>query len=208
MGTEYMAKEFSRWAALLGCLGTSALAQDVVEASFVFQGRTLNIEQAPRADMARLAQVSLQTQDCDGICIAPLTSAEGVDTIAEFELIRFLEDSVASGDGLLIDTRPLDGRDAGAISASISVPAELLEANNPFRKDILVAMGARELDGALNFADAMPLMIYDNGPLENDAARSVSLLVEAGYPANKIKYYRGGIQVWTALGLSVEETTS
>lgn len=195
-------------AAILSCLGTGAIAQDLVEANFVFQGRTLNITQAPRADMERLASVSSQSSDCDGICIAPLSAVEGVATVAEFEVISFLAENVASGDGLLIDTRPIDARDAGAIAASISVPAELLDPNNPFRKDILVAMGAREFDGALNFADAMPLTIYDNGPLENDAARSVSLLVEAGYPKDKIKYYRGGIQVWTALGLSIEETTS
>jgi len=203
-----MQERIFRLAALIGCLGTSAVAQDLVEANFVFQGRTLNITQAPRADMDRLATVSLKSEDCDGICIAPLTSVEGVTTVAEFEVISFLAESVAAGEGLLIDARPISARDAGAIAASISVPAELLEANNPFRKDILVAMGAREFDGALNFADAMPLTIYDNGPLENDAARSVSLLVEAGYPKDKIKYYRGGIQVWTALGLSIEETTS
>lgn len=28
-------------------------------------------------------------------------------------------------------------------------------------------------------------------------------MIEAGYPAEKIHYYRGGMQVWRMLGLSV-----
>jgi len=194
--------------AAFGCFASGAIAQDAVEASFVFQGQTLNIAQASRADLDRLAVVSRQSEDCTGICIAPLLAVEGIETVAEFDVITFIAETVAAGGGLLIDSRPLDARDAGAIAASISVPTELLDAANPFRNDILVAMGAREFEGTLNFADAMPLMVYDNGPLANDAARSVSLLVEAGYPREKIKYYRGGLQVWTALGLSIEETSS
>lgn len=204
-----MLQKLCQSTAILTCIGTAAVAQDAtIEAAFVFQGQTLNITQAARADLDKLRAVSLKAEDCNGICIAPLSAIDGVETVAEFEVITFLAETVAAGGGLLIDSRPLDARDAGAIAASISVPTELLDANNPFRNDILVAMGAREFDGALNFSDAMPLMIYDNGPLSNDAARSVSLLVAAGYPKNKIQYYRGGLQVWTALGLSIEETSS
>jgi hypothetical protein len=28
-------------------------------------------------------------------------------------------------------------------------------------------------------------------------------MIEAGYPAEKIHYYRGGMQVWRSLGLTV-----
>jgi rhodanese-related sulfurtransferase len=31
----------------------------------------------------------------------------------------------------------------------------------------------------------------------------IKALLEVGYPAEKIKYYRGGMQAWTSLGLSV-----
>jgi len=32
-------------------------------------------------------------------------------------------------------------------------------------------------------------------------------MVEAGFPATKISYYRGGMLAWTSLGLTTRENT-
>jgi rhodanese-related sulfurtransferase len=185
------------------------LAQDTAtNAGFVIQGPTQNVTQSATADVARLTALSRKADSCAAICIAPLSVHKTVATVAEAEVFEFIANRVATGTGLLIDGRAIADRDTGAIINSISVPSALVDESNPFRDDILVAMGARSFDGVFNFSDAMPVMVYDQGPLADDAGALIRSLLQAGYPAEKIQYYRGGLQVWTALGLSVEETAS
>ena len=47
----------------------------------------------------------------------------------------------------------------------------------------------------------------DSGPATQDAAALIVDLLAAGYPPEKIGYYRGGMQVWTTLGLSTTAAT-
>jgi hypothetical protein len=70
------------------------------------------------------------------------------------------------------------------------------------------AMGARSFEGSLNFADALPLMVFDDGPSTTDAPNLINSLLALGYPAEKISYYRGGMLVWTALGLNTKDAKS
>ena len=73
------------------------------------------------------------------------------------------------------------------------------------RGQIMLALGAREFDGVYNFADAQTLMAFDNGPSQNDAGELIANLLEIGYPPEKIKYYRGGMQVWSVLALTIQK---
>jgi hypothetical protein len=47
----------------------------------------------------------------------------------------------------------------------------------------------------------------DSGPATQHAAALIVDLLAAGYPPEKIGYYRGGMQVWTTLGLSTTAAT-
>jgi len=88
---------------------------------------------------------------------------------------------------------------------SVNIPALTLETTNPYRGDILVALGAQHYDGVFSFENALSLVIFDAGPASMDASELVTNLVNAGYPAERIGYYRGGMQVWASLGLSTLE---
>ncbi|MDG1867021.1 MAG: rhodanese-like domain-containing protein [Yoonia sp.] len=131
-----------------------------------------------------------------------------VQTVGEREVISFVADQVANGSGLLIDSRNAADRTSGFITASVNVPGKLLLPENPFLNDIMQAMGARSFKGSLNFADALPLMVFDYGPSTTNAPNLINSLLALGYPAEKISYYRGGMLVWTALGLNTEDAKS
>jgi rhodanese-related sulfurtransferase len=104
-----------------------------------------------------------------------------------------------------VDARMPNARAMGFIPGSVSLPHESMQANNAFRDDILEALGARGFEGVFNFADALPLVVFDNGPSQNDAGQLIGHLRAAGYPADKLRYYRGGMQVWSVVGLTVRE---
>ena len=84
------------------------------------------------------------------------------------------------------------------------IPATTVAPSNPYRDEILMALGAKEFQGLFNFTDAMSLVIFDAGPVTQDATLLITNLLAAGYPAEKIGYYRGGMLVWSTSGLSTD----
>ena len=151
---------------------------------------------------SRFASVSAS---CDPHCIVPASVAAGIETIIEDQLLSFLMENVGTNSGLLVDARMPEGRALGYIPGSVSLPHETMSAENEFRDEILKALGARAFEGVFNFVDAQSLVVFDNGPTQNDAGVLISHLLEVGYPPEKIRYYRGGMQVWSVVGLTVQE---
>ncbi|MFT4742361.1 MAG: hypothetical protein ACI91Z_000333 [Yoonia sp.] len=192
-------------------LSTSVIAQatdDAVNVGFNVGGVAQFFAQSETIDAAQVASHFRTSPSCNGPCLAPLAVANNVPTIGEREVISFVATKVADGKGLLIDSRNVDDRGTGFISTSVNIPSALLQPDNPFLNDILQAMGAREFQGTLNFADALPLVVFDDGPSTLDAPNLITTLLNLGYPADKMSYYRGGMLVWTALGLNTEDAKS
>lgn len=184
---------------------TTSLHAQEAKVSFIFNGERIKIDRE-NGQAARFAATFASTgETCGAACIAPMQVAEGVMTFDEVQVLAFLVDVVADNQGLMVDARGPADRARGFIPGSVSLPHSTLGAENGYRADILSALGARELDGALNFADVRTLLVYDTGPSSNDAGLLVQSLLAVGYPTDKIKYYRGGMQVWSVLGFNVAE---
>ena len=47
-------------------------------------------------------------------------------------------------------------------------------------------------------------VLFCNGPQYAATPRAVEALLTAGYPPEKLRYYRGGIHDWMTLGLPIE----
>ena len=63
-------------------------------------------------------------------------------------------------------------------------------------------------DGNWDFDNATTLALFCNGPWCDQSPRAIRNLVDAGYPPEKLKYYRGGMQMWLLLGLTVTTPSS
>jgi rhodanese-related sulfurtransferase len=143
--------------------------------------------------------IERQGPACPPACLQPMQAATGVATISELELLDFLDLFVSQGRGLLIDTRLPNGFGEGTIPGAVNVPATTLRPNNPYRDDLLNALGVRGGD----FSGAYNLTLFGSGPDDAAAAEAVRSLIASGYPASKLKYYRGGMQIWAAMGLTL-----
>ena len=171
-------------------------------AVFTINGEEIVISRASTVDPSTLTALASVSSTCTAPCLSPMVVAQGVATFGEMEVIEFLSTTAEAGDGLLIDARLPDHRGLGFIPASVNIPAATLAPTNPFRDEILMALGAEKLQGIFSFEDVMALTIFDGGPATSDAQTLITDLIEVGYPADKIFYYRGGMQVWATLGLS------
>jgi rhodanese-related sulfurtransferase len=107
-------------------------------------------------------------------------------------LIAILQDP----DAIVIDSRTRDWFDGGTIPGAISIPYT-------FIIDELGQLGcAPDFDG-WDCAEAKQVALFCNGVWCGQSPTAIRNMIEAGFPADRIFYYRGGMQVWNSLGLTV-----
>ena len=71
--------------------------------------------------------------------------------------------------------------------------------------DRLDEVGCESSSGGWSCEQARNVVLYCNGPNCGQSPRAMASMVEAGFPATKIFYYRGGMLAWTSLGLTTRE---
>ncbi|MGH1367936.1 MAG: rhodanese-like domain-containing protein [Maritimibacter sp.] len=181
------------------------ITPDASSFSIQLNGEQIEIERIQDTSHKLSNEFSETSRPCPPFCIHPISAAPGVSTVGELEVIDFLEKSVAAGKGLLLDTRLPEWYTKGTIPGSVNVPFATLQPENPYRDQILQALGGLKTGDGWDFASAKELTVFCNGPWCDQSPRAIQNLLDAGYPAEKLKYYRGGMQVWMLMGLSVKQ---
>ncbi|MEE9327382.1 MAG: rhodanese-like domain-containing protein [Cocleimonas sp.] len=129
-----------------------------------------------------------------------------VETLGELEIIDYIE-KMSKGDDsiIIIDSRtPAWVKRSGMIPGAVNIPfTEFKKAETTLEAmedqfDVLTG-------DVFDFRNAKTLVMYCNGNWCGQSPTAIKKLLSMGYPAAKIKYYRGGMQSWTALGLTVVE---
>lgn len=134
------------------------------------------------------------SRPCPAFCIQPMAPADGVTTIAELELIALLQDP----DAVVIDSRTASWFQTGSIPGAINIPYT-------FIVDELAGLGCEPDFDGWDCSAAKPVALFCNGPWCGQSPTAIRNMIEEGYPADRIFYYRGGMQVWRLLGLSVTQ---
>jgi rhodanese-related sulfurtransferase len=165
------------------------------------------------------------SRPCPPFCVNPLNIGEGVATVAELEVIKFMETALHSGDGIMIDARTPGWHEKGTIPGSINIPFTVFEKSidDPELAEVLERFGSRERDDVnvvmrslekvgmfdgsqktdtWDFSEAKQLLLWCNGPWCGQSPRAIRALISLGYPAEKLYYYRGGMQMWQSLGFT------
>ena len=104
--------------------------------------------------------------------------AEGVKSVGELEVLDFLQNEVANGRGLLIDSRMPQWFKNGTIPGSLNIPFPLLAEGNKrgYFDRILTLLGAIKQDGIWNFFNAQKLLLFCNGPWCGQSPREIKSL--------------------------------
>ena len=132
------------------------------------------------------------SRPCPPFCIQPMTPAEGVTTIGELELLGFLQDA----DVMVIDSRTAKWYLGGTIPGAVSIPYNEVV-------DRLDELGCEADFDGWNCKEAKRVALFCNGMWCGQSPTAIRAMVAEGYPAERIYYYRGGMQDWQILGLTV-----
>ena len=147
------------------------------------------------------------SRPCPPFCAQPMSAAEGVDTIGEIELVQFMQTQLKDGSGVLVDARTPDWHARGTIPGSINIPFNQLNsaqgADDLTLEDSLARLGVIRPSEAWDFSNAKTVVLWCNGPWCGQSPTAIQGMRSLGYPAEKIRYYRGGLQLWLMFGLPV-----
>jgi len=162
---------------------------------------------------------------CPPFCIQPMSLGKGIQTIGEVEVINYA-DKMSKGDSSikLVDSRTPDWVAKGTIPGAVNVSwVELTPKKGATTEGIMNVMtkqfGVKLADGkdaldvdeaiadgdtskVFDYSGAKTLVMFCNGMWCGQSPASIAALRKFGYPADKIKYFRGGMQTWEILGLS------
>ncbi len=205
-----------RWVFLAALLAGVASADDkpvgitadlpYVEVSH--EGKPFRIERNQDNDAEIDSDYARTSRACPPYCVQPMQLAPGVETIGELELLEYLK-RLARRDGgvLVIDSRDQDWLiRTGMIPGAVHLPWTRLHpahADPQAVAEILeLQFGAARTGPVWNFENARTLVLYCNGVWCGQSPTNIKQLLALGYPAHKLKWYRGGMQSWKSLGLA------
>ncbi len=198
---------------LLGLTGTARSSTEALEdpnypvkisptrsyADVMHQGQRVRIMRNQDLQHRLEGGLTRTSRQCPPFCIQPAQISPSIKTVAEIEVIDFLQQQVAEGKGVLVDVRMPRFYDDETIPGAVNIPFLLLKRDI---NDVLPLLGARKINGEWDFSLAKSLLIFCNGPWCSQSVRAIEALRSAQYPSNKLNYYRGGMQIWKLLGLS------
>lgn len=183
------------------------IAADLPSVDVMHDGKKVTIMRNQDGNNVINPDFAKTSRKCPPFCIQPGEIALGVDTIGELEIIHYLK-KMSDGDQsiIVIDSRTPDWVEKGTIPGAVNIPWDKL---NIGRSDPITVqeilekqLGVKNQDGFYMFDNAKTIVMFCNGPWCGQSPTNIKGLLKIGYPANKIKWYRGGMQDWEVLGLT------
>ncbi|TVP77322.1 rhodanese-like domain-containing protein [Thioalkalivibrio sp.] len=150
---------------------------------------------------------SMTSRPCPPYCIQPMSAGPGIETLGELELIDYLQRSGEDDSIVVIDSRTAQEYARGTIPGAVNLPWDRLHFGSgadPMQVEGYLEDFGVIFDGSFHdFSQAKTLVLFCNGPWCGQSPTNLRTLTNLGYPAERLKWYRGGMQLWHLLGLTV-----
>ena len=142
-----------------------------------------------------------------GKVIFPMKIHKYIETYGEMEVLAFIKDMQHDSTMLLIDTRDEEWYDYRTIPGAMNIHYVYIMQPKEFKEEYkasLVKLGIVGMKKPFDFSKAKTILLFCNGAWCSQSPNMVKTLLSLGYPPEKIKWYRGGMDDW--LGLSMTTT--
>jgi len=202
---------------VINLFGSSAIAADVkvkitpklASADVMHNGKKVTIMRNQNNKNVVNPAFAKTSRNCPPFCIRPMSLAPGVETLGELEVIDYLK-KMSAGDSsiLVIDSRTPDWVKKGTIPGAVNIPWTKLSVKKgadpiTIAEIVTEKFNGKELDDdKFDYSNAKTLVMFCNGMWCGQSPNNIRTLLKMGYPAEKIKWYRGGMQNWENLGLT------
>lgn len=212
--------------------GEVKITKNMPYAEFTLNGTVVRIERNQNQDNHLTGPFTKTSRKCPPFCINPIEMGANIKTVGELEVIAFLKSHVQRGTGILVDARTPDWHNKGTIPGSVNFPFTIFSKpdDDPALLSVLDQLGVvkyvaqppkektivekvmsyfEEEEAAgpppkWDFTNAKELVLWCNGIWCGQSPRAIRGLQKLGYPSEKMRWYRGGMQVWQILGFNVD----
>jgi len=175
------------------------ITEDKASVNIEVNGKKYKIERVQGTDVYLTNEFSLTSRPSPPFFIQPFKVTKKVDTFGELEVIDFLE----KGKGIFIDARLESWYKKSYIAGAINIPFKIFLKDTKERDKILKSFGAVKKNKRWDFSKTKTILLYCNGSWCEQSPTAIRALIKIGYPEKKMKYYRGGIQSWQLVGLTI-----
>ncbi|MBD3790766.1 MAG: rhodanese-like domain-containing protein [Campylobacterales bacterium] len=137
--------------------------------------------------------------------IQPMRIDPEVETFGELEVLDFIEKMQKNPSMLLIDSRNEDSYSNRTIPGAVNLPHTYLSEPNTFPEEYLnalVQLGVKIENKVYRFDNVKTITVFCNASWCAQSPQMIKSLLKIGYPPDKIKWYRGGMQDWLALNMT------
>ena len=211
--------------------GTAPLAEDIPYLFVVHQGRSIKIirdlNKAFKVPSNIRNSLAYNAEVCPPFCLRPLKTDDlPVESVSEAEIVNFMATHLRDNTGILIDVRNASYYSASTIPGSVNYFIQTIQ-KGPGDTEfdaILETLGAKrrgevswlnqqlenfgltgssEVTADWDFTKAKHLIIWAQSQTDKSPLQAIRVLLDAGYPAHKIRWYHGGITSWTFWGFTI-----
>jgi len=190
----------------LVAMGTLIASANVVEITegvpFIkveAHGKTYKIQRVQEEDKYLTNTYALTSRPSPPFFVQPFEVTNKVETYGELEVLDF----ISKKKGVFIDARLPNWFYKSAIPSAVNMPFKTFLSDTSERDTFLKKLGVSYTkNGKRDFSGAKTILLYCNGAWCGQSPTAIHALRELGYPEEKMKYYRGGMQSWQLLGLS------
>ena len=138
--------------------------------------------------------------------LLPMQLHEDINTYGELEVLAFIKHMQKDDSMLLIDGRKQEWYDYRTIPGAINLPFHHFKERKSFEFEFehaLRILGVKiNEDDTLDFSNVKTITVFCNGPWCSQSVAMIEALLDIGYPAEKMNWYRGGMQTWLGAGMT------
>jgi len=138
--------------------------------------------------------------------LQPMHLDEDLETYGELEVLAFIREMQKNKNMMLIDSRKPSWYDYMTIPGAVNMPFVYFKERDNYEFHFEYALKhlgvTKDKEGEYDFEKAKTLLLFCNGPWCSQSPTMIHALLEIGYPAEKLKWYRGGMQDWLGAGMT------
>lgn len=139
--------------------------------------------------------------------ISPMNLHKKIETYGEMEVLAFIEKMQDNDNMLFIDTRDEEWYEYNTIPGAINIHYVYIMMQKTFPEEYKVSLeklGVMVTKKSYDFSQVKTILLFCNGSWCSQSPKMIKALLALGYPPQKMKWYRGGMDDW--LGLSMTTT--
>ena len=141
--------------------------------------------------------------------LSPMKIHKDIETFGELEVLEFLEEMQDDNEMLFVDSRKTQWFESLTIPSAINIPFIYFTERDKWieeKKESLKRFGVKGDKIPYDFSKAKTILFFCNGVWCRQSPQMIEALLELGYPPEKMKWYRGGMQSWLSVGMTSTRT--